>query len=55
MEIQQPVTKKVCGNCLYGDYYSRKVKQTTYVDCEVYTQKFEKGHKACHNWKEKKK
>lgn len=52
---QHPITTKTCGNCVYGDYYKRKccvIK--THVECEVYSRKYERQQKACHNWKEKK-
>ncbi len=47
--------KRCCGNCRYADYYRRKCKPlTAWVECEVYSTKKERGHKPCHNWKEKK-
>lgn len=46
--------ERCCGSCLYGDYYKRKgATLKTAVLCEVYSRRMERGHKACHNWKEK--
>lgn len=47
--------EKTCGSCMYGDYYKRKgATLKTAVMCEVYSHRMERGHKACHNWKERK-
>ncbi len=55
MSDLQKIPQKMCGNCLYGDYYRRRAGELrTWVDCEVYSTKKAAKEKACHNWKEKK-
>lgn len=56
MSELQKTQQKMCGNCLYGDYYRRRTNRElrTWVDCEVYSTKKAAKEKACGNWKERK-
>ncbi len=45
---------KLCGDCLYADYYRRGGRELTSAHtCEVYTKRVLADQKGCRNWRRK--
>ncbi len=45
---------KLCGDCLYADYYRRGGRELTSAHtCEVYTKRVLADQKGCRNWRKR--